>query len=611
MLKRILLGKPLPTDALKQERLTARQALAIFGSDALSSTAYATEEILLVLVTVGTFALSSSIPITLAISGLVLIVALSYREVVSFYPQGGGVYNVAKANLGQTSALLGASSLIIDYILTVAVSVAAAVAALTSAFPLLFPYRVPIGIVGILLIMWMNLRGVRSSGRVFSLPAYFFIGIVLFTIGYGLLRFLFGALPPISAPSEPSASLQVVGLLVLLRAFSAGCTALTGLEAISNGVKALKSPESITASRVILRLAVLLILILLGIGFLAYQIKAVPKVEETIVSQVARTLFGDTPLYYAFQIATFLILFLAANTSYADFPRLAALQARDGYWPKQFSTLGSRLVFSKGILALSAVSILLLILSGGYVHALIPLYAVGVFFGFSLTQLGMIVHHTRSTIRKTNRFLQNFKSLVINTIGFTATSAVFLVVLYSKFLDGAWLLIPMIGVLFFTMKKIRNHYTNIDKALSIEKTKFLNVPSQDIMAVILLTKIDKRAVEGARVARGLNPARIGAFHVAFEEEAGEKLKASWKALFPDIPIEIGLDEFREVIPTILDYFASLEPKWDGKIVAVVPMLASHHLLTEFLHNRTARSIVEAIRKDPKSRVEIYEVPVRV
>jgi len=608
-LRRLFLGKPLPTKSLEDERLTNGQALAVFGSDALSSTAYATEEILLVLVGLGTIALSYSLPISLAISGLVIIVALSYREVVHAYPQGGGVYNVAKANLGENPALLGASSLIIDYILTTTVSIAAGVAALTSAFPMIFDYRVPIGIAGILLIMWMNLRGVRSSGRIFSFPAYFFIVIMLITIVYGLVRFLTGTLP--STPSLiESNTLQAVGVFLLLRAFSAGCTALTGLEAISNGVKVFKSPESVGAAKTMLRLSILLVVILLGVTFLAFQIGIVPKLDETVVSQIARSLFGNNLMYYAFQVGTFLILFLAANTPFADFPRLASMQARDGYLPRQFSNMGSKLVFSQGIIALSAVSILLLIASNGYVHYLIPIYAVGVFLCFSLTQLGMFVHHLK-TIRHPGKDMPRYRSLYTNGLGFVATTIVFVIVLYSKFFEGAYIILPMVGFLFFANKRVKNHYIRVDEALSISDTQLFNNPNEDILAVILVSKLDRRAVEGARVAMGLNPMKTCALHVAFDKEEGDRLKTIWDALFYDIPLEVRVDEFREVIPTILDYFAQMEQRWVGKIVAVVPMLVSQQPFTEFLHNQTATKIIEATRKDPRNSVEIYEVPVKV
>ena len=611
-LKRILLGKPIRTDALNEERLSDRQALAIFGADALSSTTYATEEILLVLVTIGTSALYFSLPITLGITALVLIVALSYREVVHAYPQGGGVYNVAKANLGELRSLLGAASLVIDYILTVAVSVAAGIAALTSAFPSLIPYRVPLGILAILTLMWMNLRGVRSSGRIVIVPAYFFIFAVLTMIGYGLIRYATGNLPVEPIQNGAATLVDTVTFFVLLRAFSAGCAALTGLEAISNGVKAFQSPEPQRASRTIQRLSLLLGVILLGITFLAFQTRVVPTADETVVSQIARTLLGDTPFYYLVQIGTLLILFLAGNTPYADFPRLAALLARDGYWPKRFSNLGPRLVFSQGIVALSAVAILLLAFSGGYVHTLIPLYAVGVFLGFSITQLGMIVHHKRNLTRKKPRNpLSSFKSLSINAIGFAATSVVFFVVLFSKFLDGAWILLPMLTFLLIIMTKIRSHYSQVDRALSPERALLISAPSQRILAVILVAKVDRRAIEGARVARGLHPAAVKALHIAFDAEAGEQVKRTWENFFPDIPIEIRINQFREVIPPVLDFLAEAGKSWTGKIVAVVPMLVLQQPFAEFLHNKTGTRILTAIREDPRSQVEIYEVPVKL
>ena len=432
---------------------------------------------------------------------------------------------------------------------------------------------------------------------------------MLITIVYGLLRFVTGTLPSTPVPAQ-STTLEAVGVFILLRAFSAGCTALTGLEAISDGVKAFKSPESAGAAKTILRLSVILIVILLGITFLAFQIGIVPRVDETVVSQMAKTLFGINPMYYAFQIGTFLILFLAANTPFADFPRLASIQARDGYLPRQFSNMGSKLVFSQGIISLSAVSILLLVASGGYVHSLIPIYAVGVFLCFSLTQLGMFVHHLK-IIQNPGAHKPSYKSLYTNGLGFVATTIVFIIVLYTKFFEGAYIILPMIGLIFFANKRIKNHYIRVDQALSISETQLFNNPNEDILAVILVSKLDRRAVEGARVAMGLNPMKTCALHVAFDKEEGDRLKTIWDALFYDIPLEVRVDEFREVIPPILEYFALMEQRWIGKIVAVVPMLVSQQPFTEFLHNQTATKIIEATRKDPRNSVEIYEVPVKV
>lgn len=609
LVKRIFLGKPLKTQAMAEERLNNFQALAIFGSDAISSSVYAGEEILLGLMVAGTVLLSASLPIALAISALVLIVALSYREIVHAYPQGGGVYNVAKTNLGEIPGLVGAASLIIDYILTVAVSVAAGVAAITSALPELFAYRVILGIGVILFLMWMNLRGVRSSGRLFSLPTYFFVAAMAVMIGVGLFRFLTGTLPVVSAETNMTnivEPLGILGIFILFRAFASGCAALTGIEAISNGIRAFKPPESRNAAKTLFRLAFLLISIFLGIMFLTYQAHVLPKSGDTVVSQIARLVFGETPFYFIVQIATFLILFLAANTPFADFPRVIALQARDGYYPKQFFTLGSKLVFSNGILVLSVISSLLLYIFQGNTHALIPLYAVGVFLGFSLSQLGMIFHWKAEGIRK------HLRSILINTVGFAVTSIVFGIVLLSKFSHGAWILLPTIFLLIIVMKRIKGHYVTVEKALVIKKgTPPPNILPKEIMMVVLVSTIDRRAVEAVRFVKSFHPGAIRAIHVAFEKQAGEELKEQWQKLFPNIPIQIYLNELRETIPTILEYFAMLEERWKGKVIAVVPMIIPANRIVEYLHNQAARKIIEAIREDSRNNAEILEVPIKL
>jgi len=605
-IKQILLGQPLATEALEEEKLNSFQSLAIFGSDAISSSVYASEEVLLGLMVAGTVLFSASLPIAVAISALILVVSLSYREILYAYPQGGGVYSVARQNLGELPGLIGASSLLIDYILTVAVSIAAGVAAVTSAFPFLFPYRVMLGIGVILFLTWMNLRGVRSAGRIFSLPTYFFIVAILVMIGSGLFRFFNGTLPIMPENLNISEPIGFLGIIIVLKAFSSGCAALTGIEAISNGIRAFKSPESKNAEKTLFRLAFLLILIFLGIMFLAYQMKITPMKEETVVSQIARTLFGQTPVYFLIQIATFLILFLAANTSYADFPRVIALHAFDGYLPKQFFALGSRLVFSSGILVLSFVASLLLLIFQGSVHSLIPLYSVGVFLGFSLAQLGMIFYWKRRGGTK-----KHFKSILINSIGFSVTLMVFIIVFLSKFSHGAWILVPTIFSIIFTMKKIQKHYLRAEKELEVNKNKPLPSSLKKIMMVLLISKIDKRAVEAANFIKGFHPATIQAFHVAFEEEAGEKLKKEWKKLFPDIPIVVLTNKFRETIPSILEYFANLTQQWEGEIVAVVPMVIPTNYLTEYLHNKVSRKIIEAINEDERNDVKILEVPIKI
>ncbi|MBI2449987.1 MAG: APC family permease [Candidatus Nealsonbacteria bacterium] len=611
-IRHYLLGKTLAIRETAEEKLTNFQALAIFGSDALSSTAYATEEILLVLALAGAMASSHLLPISLAIALLILMVAFSYREIIYAYPQGGGVYNVAKENLGETPGLIGASSLVFDYILTVTVSVAAGVAAITSAFPSLYPYRILMGLLVILFLMWINLKGVRSSGRIFSLPTYIFIATILGLLIIGIIRVIFGILPKAAILTDVTATalpLQALSLLLILRAFSSGCAALTGIEATSNGVRAFKEPETKNAGKILLRLAILLIFIFLGIGFLSSQVGLVPAQSETILSQVAKIVFGKTPFYFLTQIATFLILFLAANTPYAGFPRMVALQAQDGYWPKQFSLLGSRLVFSNGIVALSIVSAILLLLFKGNVHTLIPMYAVGVFLGFSLSQLGMIFYW------KKQGFGKHLKSVMINFIGFIATGTVFMVVLFSKFIYGAWILLPTILILLFVMKKIKKHYQNVEKILSLEETEFLRVLPEKIMMIVFVSKLNRLAIETALFARGFKPGEIKAFHIAFDEKEATELKNEWEIRFSEIPMDIVIDEFREIIPHALNYIRNMEKQWKEsggeKVIAVIPMVVPTSIFDNFLHNKTAEELANAIRKDPENNAEILENYIKV
>src|SRR5437899_2655146 len=388
-LKRRFVGIPLATAQSRHERLGKATALAVFASDALSSVAYATEEILLVLILAGTVALSYSIPIGIAIAVLIAIVVSSYRQTIRAYPQGGGAYIVSKDNLGVPAGLVAGAALLIDYVLTVAVSVAAGVAALTSAVPTLFPYRPGLCVVAVVGIALANLRGIRESGQLFAAPTYLFIASLGGLIVYGGLGALFDFLPEAPYQRHPP-GLEGVGLILFLRAFSSGCTALTGVEAVSDGVPAFKPPEAHNARVVLTWLGVILITLFLGTTFLAYDFGITPRPEETVVSQLARHVFGGGFLYYELQAVTMLILLLAANTSFADFPRLSFFLARDRFIPRQFATQGDRLVFSNGILILSGLAALLLVIFGGDTHALIPLYAVGVFLSFTLSQASMV-----------------------------------------------------------------------------------------------------------------------------------------------------------------------------------------------------------------------------
>jgi amino acid transporter len=390
-LKRLLVGAPIPTAQARHERLSRRAALAVFASDALSSVAYATEEILLILILAGTAALVYSIPIGIAISLLIAIVVSSYRQTIQSYPLGGGAYIVAKDNLGTYAGLIAGAALLIDYVLTVAVSVAAGVAAITSAFPALFDHRIALGVAFIAMITTANLRGIRESGALFAAPTYIFIASFGGMLAYGFTRWIFGwemSMPPRSEVAGEG--LEAASLFLILRAFASGCTALTGVEAVSDGVPAFRAPESRNARTVLVWLGAILIVLFMGITFLAHHYHVVPRVEETVVSQLARLIFGQGLLYYEIQVVTMLILILAANTSFADFPRLAYFLARDGFIPRQFGTRGDRLVFSNGIIILGATAAALIALFRGDTHALIPLYAVGVFISFTLSQASMV-----------------------------------------------------------------------------------------------------------------------------------------------------------------------------------------------------------------------------
>ncbi|MGH7185659.1 MAG: APC family permease, partial [Pseudomonadota bacterium] len=449
-LKRLFVGTPLPTAQSRHERLGKATALAVFASDALSSVAYATEEILLVLVLAGTMALSYSLPIGIAIACLVAIVISSYRQTIRVYPQGGGAYIVTKDNLGIPPALVAGAALLIDYVLTVAVSVAAGVAAVTSAVPALFPYRVWLCVFAVAGVAVANLRGIRESGKLFAAPTFIFVVSLFAMVGYGALGAVFDFIG--EAPYQPHAGLESVGMFLILRAFASGCAALTGVEAVSDGVPAFKPPEAHNARIVLAWLGGMLIVLFLGITFLAYDFGIIPREHETVVSQLARHIFGTGVLYYEIQAVTMLILLLAANTSFADFPRLAFFMARDGFMPRQFRAQGDRLVFSNGIIILSGFAMLLVAVFAGDTHALLPLYAIGVFLSFTLSQAGMARRWWKAgrlqpgqELKERGSVLRHQKGwklrMLLNGFGAVLTAVVMLVFAVTKFQDGAWFVV--------------------------------------------------------------------------------------------------------------------------------------------------------------------------
>jgi amino acid transporter len=516
----------MPSERVLHERLSKIQALAVFSSDAISSVAYATEEILLVLLLAGMAALGVSVPIALVIAGLLAIVAISYYQTIQGYPSGGGAYIVAYDNLGVWPGLVAAAALLIDYVLTVAVSVTAGVAAITSAYPALLEFRVELCLLAVGLITWANLRGVRESGTLFAIPTYGFILILVALIAVGLTRWMAGTLAPISAQvlPAPEGGAQALTLFLVLRAFASGCTALTGVEAISNGIPAFRKPEAENAGKTLVAMAVLLGSMFLGISFLARVLTVVPLEHETVVSQIGRHVFGDGPLYLALQVATTLILVLAANTSFADFPRLSAILARDRYLPRQLTSLGDRLVFANGIVALAALASALIVIFGGQTHRLIPLYAVGVFLSFTLSQAGMVRHwRTRGG--------QGWKwKAAVNGLGTVATSVVLVVIVAAKFTHGAWIVLLLVPVFVGMFHRIKRHYLTVAEQLSLEG---LTPERRERLAarkrhkvVVPVSGVHRGTLAAVRFARSLST-DVTAVMVDVEPQSTARVRDRW------------------------------------------------------------------------------------
>jgi amino acid transporter len=577
-LKRLFLGSPLPTAQSRHERLGKATALATFASDALSSVAYATEEILLVLVLAGTVALSYSLPIAFAISGLILIVISSYRETIRAYPHGGGAYIVSKENLGIYAGLVAGAALLIDYVLTVAVSVAAGVAAITSAVPALFPFRVWMCVIAVAAIAVANLRGIRESGKIFAAPTYLFIGSMLGLIAYGAFGAIFdfiGEAP--YAPHPPG--LEGVGLFLFLRAFAAGCTALTGVEAVSDGVPAFKSPEPDNARVVLTWLGAILIALFLGLTYLAYDFGIVPRAGETVVSQLARHVFGSGVIYYEIQIVTMLILLLAANTAFADFPRLAFFLARDRFIPRQFGTQGDRLVFSNGILILAGLAAALLVGFAADTHALIPLYAVGVFLSFTFSQSGMVRRWLR--LREPGWRWR----AVLNGIGAVATGLVMVTIAVTKFVHGAWIVLILIPVLVVLFVLMHRHYDDVARQLSLDD--FTWPPPMTNTVLVLVGDLHRGVITALQYALTLSPTPKAVF-VETDPERTRKLEEKWGKWGMGVPLIVLSSPYRSLIGPLVEYVETLQRLGPNHMVTLVlPEFLPARWWQQILHNQTA------------------------
>jgi len=582
-----LLGSPLPSQQLGHERLNKIRALAAFSPDALSSIAYANQEIYLGLVVAGSVGLSQALPIGLTIVGLLTIVALSYFQTIHGYPSGGGSYVVARENLGTLPGLIAAAALLIDYLLTAAVSLTAGVAAIASAFPVLWPHRVAVSLALLVVIMLLNLRGLRESGTLMAIPVYLFLFTYLPMLAYGLVRLLMegpGTLEAVApAPTQPLTAFLV------LRAFATGCTALTGIEAISNGVPAFRPPESRNAGRTLIVMALLMGLLFVGSIGLTQALAVVAGPQETILSALARRLLGGGPIYLLIQAGTMLILAVAANTSFAGFPRLAAILADDRFLPRQLTGLGDRLVFSNGILLLAGVTGGLIVAFDGDSHALVPLFAVGVFLAFTLSQAGMVIHWWRE--RGQGWWLK----ATLNGFGALATGITVLVIGASKFVEGAWITVLLIPILVLVFLQIRAHYRQVAEQLSLRGLPPSLEPLPHPRVVVPISGIHRGMMDAIAFARSISQ-DVTAVYIELEPGAGERLREKWEHWWPDVTLVIRPSPYRSLVGPLLDFLDEMDHQHnDGQLTTLVlPEFVTARWWQAMLHNQTAWSIKVAL-----------------
>lgn len=607
-IRQFLFGRPLASGEELGERLSKKKALAIFSSDAISSSAYATEEILRVLVFGGLAALALGLQVSIAIAVLLVVVAISYRQVCIAYPTGGGSYSVSKRNFGRNMSLIAAAALLIDYVMTVAVSTSSAVEQITSALPELLDQRVLIGVVAIVLITIGNLRGIREAGNIFAVPTYLFIGSALLMIAIGTFRIVVlgerGEFPAEAAEHVT----ESVGWLLLLRAFAAGAVALTGTEAIATGVPAFKPPESKNAAATLTAMAILLGTLFIGITFLAvnFGIVHLEGSGQTVISQVARTVFGDSSLpFFLFQAFTALLLFLAANTSFNAFPRLLAILAGDGHLPRQFALRGDRLAYSYGIVVLAAVAAGLVIAFGGVTHLLIPLYAVGVFIDFTISQAGMIRHWLRERPPGWQR------RLAINAFGCALTAVVAVVVTAVK-APASLIVLVLIPLLVLAMSFIRRQYDLQAEELHVREDMVFTGPHREERAIVPVNGINRAVVQAVNFARSLTD-DVRAVYVTEDTDEGEALRRRWDRQLPGVPLVIVESPYRAIVEPIVAYLDVLDQavSADGEVpvtIVVLPEYVARHWWDRLLYNQTAKRLKGALVG--REHTVIADVPYR-
>jgi amino acid transporter len=618
-----LIGRPLATADAPHQTIRKIVGLAVFSSDALSSVAYGPQEMLIVLAAAGTAALGLAFPLSLAIVVLLAILTISYEQTIHAYPGGGGAYIVARDNLGELPAQTAGAALLTDYILTVAVSISSGVAQIVSAFPVLTPYRVPLAVALVLFVMVVNLRGVKESGATFAIPTYFFVTTMYLTVAVGLVRYAAGTLgtvvdPP---PLEIVQTMGAVTLFLILRAFSSGTTALTGVEAISNGIPAFREPKSRNAGRTLIAMAVILGTLLVGITFLSTKVGTVPSEAETVISQLARTVYGGRGiLYLATMAGTTVILVLAANTSFADFPRLGALMAIDGFLPRQFAYKGSRLVFSRGIAALALVASLLIVVFQASVTALIPLYAIGVFLSFTLSQAGMAhrwwkighlspgreVQERGSTLR----YEPGWKhKMAVNGAGTLCTAVVALVFATTKFREGAWIVLVLMPALVLGFSAIHRHYRTLARHLSLED---YGAPPPVVRhrVILPLSGVHRGTLEALRYARRLSD-DVTAVHVSTDPAEAAKVQRKWDMWGEGVRLVILDSPYRLLLEPLLAYIHEIDEhrQPNETITIVVPQFVPRHWWNRLLHTNAANMLRVALLFRPG--IVITDVPYQV
>jgi amino acid transporter len=616
-----LIGRPIPTADAPHQRIGKAVGLAVFGADALSSIAYAPQETLVILAAAGSQAFGYAFPISLIITVLLAIVTISYQQTIHAYPNGGGAYTVVKENLGITPALVAGAALLTDYTLLAAVATSSGVAQIVSAFPALFPYRVLLAVGLLVLIAIANLRGVKESGNTFAAPTYFFLAMTVLTVVAGFFRYLTGTLgtvidpPPIEAfHTEP------LTLFLLLRAFSNGTTALTGVECISNGVTAFKEPRAHNAALTMVWMSTLLGVLFVGVTYLLGVIGAVPSESETVISQLARTTFGNRGLLYLGTIiATTIILVLATNTAFADFPRLSAIIAEDGYMPRQLAFRGSRLVFSRGIMTLTAIASLLIILFNASVTALIPLWAVGVFLSFTLSQAGMARHWSvnrnlnaepSAGKKKTQRTVSGWRwKLAINGLGSVTTAIVTLIFAITKFVDGAWIIVLLLPAVVINFYAVHRHYAALAHDLSLDHYGE-PPPARRHRVIMPISAIHQGTLEALEYALSLSP-DVTAVHISIDPDQTEKLRHKWSWWGKGARLVVIESPYRTFLEPFLEYVnelcAILQP--NERLTIVVPQFIPKHWWHNALHTQTAFWLRFMLLN--KRGIVITEVPYQV